>query len=118
MNKYTEQRPWGNFEQFCHNEKTTVKIIQVKPYEATSLQFHYYRDEFWRVIEGNGKIIIGKETIEVQKGDEFFVNRETNHQIITSSSSLSILEISFGNFDENDIVRLEDKYNRITATVV
>jgi mannose-6-phosphate isomerase-like protein (cupin superfamily) len=47
-----------------------------------------------------------------QKGDEFFIPKETVHQIKTSDSSVSILEIAFGNFDENDIVRLKDKYNR------
>lgn len=113
MKKYTEERPWGSFERFCHNEITTVKIIQVNPNEALSLQFHYHRDEFWRVIEGTGMITIGQENLLVKKGDEFFIPRETKHQIKTTNSSLSILEISFGDFDENDIVRLEDKYNRI-----
>ncbi len=28
-----------------------------------------------------------------------------------------ILEVSFGNFDENDIVRLQDKYNRIPLNI-
>ncbi|MBK8846632.1 MAG: phosphomannose isomerase type II C-terminal cupin domain [Bacteroidetes bacterium] len=117
MQKYTEDRPWGSFERFCHNEMTTVKLIHVSPNEALSLQFHYHRDEFWRVIEGAGNITIGQETLFVKKGDEFFIPRETKHQITTSNSSLSILEISFGDFDENDIVRLEDKYNRIGVTL-
>lgn len=113
MKKYTEVRPWGSFERFCHNEITTVKMINVNPNEALSLQFHYHRDEFWRVLEGAGIITIGQETLLVKKGDEFFIPRETKHQIKTTNSSLSILEISFGDFDENDIVRLEDKYDRI-----
>ena len=116
MQKYIEKRPWGSFERFCHNEMTTVKMIQVNPNESLSLQFHYHRDEFWRVLEGVGHITIGQETTLVKKGDEFFIPRETKHQIKTSSSSLSILEISFGNFDENDIVRLEDKYNRMSIS--
>lgn len=113
MKKYKEERPWGNFERFCQNEKTTVKILQVNPNEELSLQFHHNRDEFWKVIEGSGIILIGNETRIGKKGDEFFIKRETNHQIKTSDSSVSILEISFGDFDENDIVRLKDKYNRI-----
>jgi mannose-6-phosphate isomerase-like protein (cupin superfamily) len=104
----------GNFEQFC--QKVTVKNLNVKPHEALSLQYHHHRDEFWRVIEGLGNIVIGKETHLVKKGDEFFMQRETNHQITTAKSLLSILKISFGDFDENDIIRLKDKYNRIKPT--
>ena len=28
--KYVEERPWGKFEQYTHNEVSTVKIITVK----------------------------------------------------------------------------------------
>lgn len=52
-----------------------------------------------------------KQTL-VKKGDEFFIPKETVHQIKTADASLSSLEIAYGNFDENDIVRLKDKYNR------
>ena len=112
MKKYTEERPWGKFEQFCHNEKVTVKIITVKPNSKLSLQFHNHRDEFWRIIEGSGQIILKKELINVKVGDEFFIPKKVEHRIITNNNSLKVLEISFGEFDEKDIVRLEDKYNR------
>jgi len=113
MNKYSEERPWGKFDQFCHNEKTTVKIITVKPNSRLSLQYHHKRDEFWRVVSGSGKIIIGEETIDVKKGDEHSIPKETKHRMMTTNDTLEIMEISFGEFDENDIVRLEDDYNRI-----
>ena len=112
MKKYIEERPWGKFEQFCHNEKVTVKIITVKPDSKLSLQYHNHRDEFWKIIEGGGQIILGEELIDVKIGDEFFIPKKTNHRIITNNNSLKVLEVSFGEFDEKDIVRLEDKYNR------
>ena len=112
MKKYTEERPWGKFEQFCHNEKVTVKIISVKPNSQLSLQYHDYRDEFWRIIKGSGQIILKEELINVKIGDEFFIPKKTKHRIITKNNNLKVLEISFGEFDEKDIVRLEDKYNR------
>lgn len=115
MKIYKENRPWGNFERFSQNENTTVKILKVNPNEELSLQFHHHRDEFWKVIEGEGTIIIGEESKTGRKGDEFFIPKETNHQIKTGNSSVTILEISFGDFDENDIVRLKDKYNRDTV---
>ncbi|MEO5569967.1 MAG: phosphomannose isomerase type II C-terminal cupin domain [Bacteroidia bacterium] len=113
MKKYKEERPWGNFERFTHNEISTVKILTVNPNEELSLQFHHNREEFWRVLSGTGSFVIGDKTKVGQKGDEFFIPKETVHQIRTSDASVIILEIAFGNFDENDIVRLKDKYDRI-----
>lgn len=118
MNKYSEERPWGGFEQFCHNEKVTVKILKVKPHSKLSLQYHHKRDEFWRVVFGSGQIILGEELIDVKVGDEHFIPKETKHRIITNDDNLEIMEISFGEFDENDIVRLEDSYNRIKKNFI
>ena len=113
IGKYTEERPWGNFEQFTFNEKTTVKMINVNPQSELSLQYHKERHEFWRIISGQPIIVIGDKIIEANKGDEFFIPKLTEHQIKTTDSAASILEISFGQFDENDIVRIKDIYNRI-----
>ena len=112
MKKYTEKRPWGSFEQFTHNELSTVKIINVNPGQELSLQYHNHRDEFWRIIRGKANIILGEETHEAKEGDEFFIPKKTKHRIMTDNKAAQILEISFGKFDEEDIVRLEDKYNR------
>ncbi|TVZ28684.1 mannose-1-phosphate guanylyltransferase/mannose-1-phosphate guanylyltransferase/mannose-6-phosphate isomerase [Gillisia sp. Hel_I_86] len=112
MKTYKEERPWGNFERFTHNEVSTVKILTVNPNEELSLQFHHNREEFWRVLDGRGSFVIGDKTTIGRQGDEFFIPKETVHQIKTADSSVSILEIAFGNFDENDIVRLKDKYKR------
>ena len=54
IDKYTEDRPWGKFEQFTKNEQTTVKIITVNPDAPLSLQKHAKRKEFWRIISGSG----------------------------------------------------------------
>ena len=112
MKIYKEERPWGNFERFTHNEISTVKMLTVNPNEELSLQFHHNRDEFWKVIDGTGIFTIGDKTKIGKNGDEFFIPKETVHQIKTSDTSVTIIEIAFGNFDENDIVRLKDKYNR------
>lgn len=112
MKTYKEERPWGDFEQFCHNEKTTVKIISVKPNSKLSLQYHNHREEFWRILEGKGQVVLGEEIINTKKGASFFIPKKIKHRIITKNASLKVLEISFGNFDEKDIVRLEDQYNR------
>ncbi|MBU4480413.1 phosphomannose isomerase type II C-terminal cupin domain [Patescibacteria group bacterium] len=113
MNFYTEKRPWGEFKEFTKNEKATVKIITVKAGEKISLQLHHNREEFWKVLSGNPTIQIGEEKTEAKTGDEFFVPKETKHRISANDSSAEILEIAFGEFDENDEVRFDDDYGRV-----
>ncbi len=112
MNPITTKRPWGSFISFTQNEKTTVKLLLVNKGEELSLQYHTKREEFWRILEGNPKITIGDEIIEGHPGDEFNIAVHTNHRIGAPENNVVILEISKGEFDEEDIVRLEDKYNR------
>lgn len=112
MKKHVEKRPWGSFERFCDNAVCTVKIIAVNPNEELSLQYHKHRDEFWKVLQGKPKLVIGDKTINGKEGDEFFVPKGTKHRISADKETVKVLEIAFGKFDENDIVRLEDKYRR------
>lgn len=114
-NPYREKRPWGEFVEYTRNTESTVKIITVNPNEALSLQHHHNRDEFWHVISGDGNIRIGDKTFKVVVGENHFVPKETAHRIEAGVLPLVILEISFGKFDENDIVRLEDRYGRASS---
>lgn len=113
LSKYEkEERPWGNFERFTLNEETTVKIVEVHAGEAISLQTHASRDEFWRVLSGEGVITIDQEQKQAREGESFFSPRGSKHRVEGGASGLRILEIAFGDFDEKDITRLEDKYGR------
>lgn len=114
VHRYTEKRPWGHFDRFCQNDNScTVKLLHVKPNEELSLQYHEKRNEFWRVLEGNPVIVIGDRITKAKAGAEFFIPHHTEHQIISQDYPVQILEISFGEFDEGDIIRIKDKYQRI-----
>ena len=114
---FLENRPWG--EELWLTKSTPsstpsmVKIITVKPGECCSLQYHHNRDEFWRVLSGDGIVEVGDLKVETKSGDDHFVPRETKHRFTGGSQPLTLLEITYGQFDENDIVRLEDKYGRV-----
>ena len=109
---YREERPWGEFVEFTHNAPSTVKIITVNAGQEFSLQTHHKREEFWHIISGDGTIIIGDKSIPIKKGDNDFIPKETPHRIQAGASNVVVLEVSFGDFDEKDITRLEDKYGR------
>ncbi len=111
---YREERPWGEELWLLRDTvaPSMVKLITVKPGEALSLQFHHNRDEFWHVISGNGTAEIDGEAKELTAGVDCFVPKGINHRVKGGTETLLFMEMTFGEFDENDIVRLEDKYGR------
>jgi mannose-6-phosphate isomerase-like protein (cupin superfamily) len=109
---YQEERPWGNFRQFTHNTPSTVKLITVKPNEVLSLQSHTKRSEFWKVVRGGGFVEIDAKKYEVSEGDEYEIPLGARHRMGAGRGGLVMLEIALGEFDENDIIRYEDKYGR------
>jgi len=112
LQPYREERPWGQFEQFTHNKTSTVKLITVESGERTSLQYHHQRNEFWRVVSGTLVITKGDTDVVAHAGDEFHIPAETPHRIAGGEHGGQLLEISLGEFDEGDIERLEDPYER------
>jgi mannose-1-phosphate guanylyltransferase/mannose-1-phosphate guanylyltransferase/mannose-6-phosphate isomerase len=110
---YQEERPWGNFRQFTHNIFSTVKIITVKPNEILSLQSHQKRSEFWHVISGDGIVEIGEIKKNTVVGDEHEIAVGEKHRLGAGQNGIQVLEIAFGDFDEDDIVHYEDKYGRL-----
>ena len=109
---FREKRPWGEELWISDDKPSMVKILSVNPHEELSLQYHHNRDEFWIILSGDGIAQVGEDRIELRADVEQFVPRETKHRLIGGNETLKMLELSFGNFDENDIVRLEDKYGR------
>lgn len=113
FNIYQEERPWGFFRRFTINTLSTVKIITIKPNEELSLQSHKNREEFWRVIKGDGFFEVGEKKYIVEEGIEQYISAKTKHKIIAGALGIEILEIAFGEFNEEDIIRYEDKYGRV-----
>ena len=107
-----DERPWGLYERFTLNENSTVKIITVNPHEAFSLQTHANREEFWHVISGSGVATIADERKEIFAGENFFIRKNTAHRLEAGDAPCVFLEIAYGEFDEKDITRIEDKYGR------
>ncbi len=112
MEPTTTKRPWGSFTRFTNNEPSTVKILNITKGEEFSLQYHTHRQEFWKILKGNPEIVIGDETKHPKEGEEFTIESNTNHRIFAPVDDVMVLEISRGQFDEDDIVRIEDKYGR------
>jgi len=115
VNIYTEDRPWGKFEKFHENMMSTVKLIYINPNQRLSLQYHMHRHEFWRIINGSAEIEIDGKTSKVSEGDNVTIKSKSHHRVAALEKGCILLEISYGFFDESDIVRIEDDYNRISG---
>ena len=113
MDIYTENRPWGRFEKFHENELSTVKLIYINANSRLSLQYHRERWEFWKVIKGTAEVELDGKIIEVKEEETIDIPKGVRHRVKALDNNCVILEISYGRFDENDIVRIEDDYQRI-----
>jgi mannose-6-phosphate isomerase len=114
MKIYSENRPWGKFEKFHENRPCTVKLIYVNANSRLSLQYHKKRSEFWKVVKGTAMVEIDGKTVTLREGETITIPRQTKHRVLALENDCIILEIAYGKFDENDIVRLEDDYHRVT----
>lgn len=105
------KKPWGGEKHFVFNKKCTVKILTVKPKQMLSLQYHRKRKEMWYFLT-DGYIQIGLQKRKVRKGEIIWIKKKQAHRIFSKNKKVELLEISFGKFDQKDIVRMEDKYGR------
>jgi mannose-6-phosphate isomerase len=113
MNKvYSENRPWGRFEKFHENKPCTVKLIYINANSRLSLQYHNKRSEFWKVVKGTAIVELDGKIVILTEGEIIAIPRRAKHRVGALDSDCVILEIAYGKFDENDIVRIEDDYQR------
>jgi len=106
------KRPWGDFKQFVLNKRCSVKLISVKPKGVLSLQKHKKRKEMWYFLTP-GFVQIGNKKKAVKKGETVNVKKGQLHRLFAKNNKVEILEISYGKFNEKDIIRVEDKYGRV-----
>ena len=109
------EKLWGRFEQYTHNLPCTVKIITVAPGGILSRQYHHRRDELWVILDAGACVELDGKVLHPEPEEKLFIPRQTIHRLSSSvdEGEVRILEISFGEFDEDDIVRLEDVYGRV-----
>lgn len=109
----TEVRPWGLFENILEELDYKVKRIIISPNHSISLQYHFHREEYWIVVEGDGELTLEDTVRHVEVGDSVFIQKEQLHRLRAGKNGIVIIETQLGVCDEEDIVRLEDNYGRV-----
>ncbi len=106
------ERPWGSFKQYANNEEVTVSLMAVKAGQRLSLQSHTGRAELWIVLDDGAAVQIGEEIIHPKAGDELWIPANTKHRLSSAGPAVRVLEVAFGNWQQEDITRYDDDYNR------
>ncbi|MFN3685610.1 mannose-1-phosphate guanylyltransferase/mannose-6-phosphate isomerase [Salinarimonas sp.] len=107
-------RPWGNYEGIDRGDRFQVKRIVVEPGGRLSLQKHFHRAEHWIVVRGAALVTVGESETLVHENQSTFIPLGAVHRLENPGKiPLELIEVQSGSYlGEDDIVRLEDAYNR------
>lgn len=107
-------RPWGSYQRLDLGERFQVKRIIVKPGGQLSLQRHFHRAEHWVIVRGTARVTIGDTQVLLHENQSTFIPLGTIHRLENPGKiPLELVEVQSGSYlGEDDIVRLEDIYDR------
>jgi mannose-1-phosphate guanylyltransferase len=86
----------------------------VKPGKRLSLQKHLHRNEHWIVLSGTATVTVGDKTFSVHPNESTYIKAGEIHRLANLGKiPLTIIETQVGEYTgEDDIVRIEDDFNR------
>lgn len=107
-------RPWGYYQSVHAGDRFQVKRITVNPGAKLSLQMHYHRAEHWIVVNGTALVTRNDETLLLRENESVFVPLGCTHRLENPGKvPLNLIEVQSGPYlGEDDIVRIEDVYQR------
>ncbi len=107
-------RPWGKYYVLEDEQHYKLKRIEVNPGHRLSYQFHHHRQEFWTVVQGAAVVVLNGIEHHVKYSESIHIPLGAKHRIENRSSELLVfIEVQTGTyFGEDDIVRLQDDYER------
>ncbi|SED42231.1 mannose-1-phosphate guanylyltransferase (GDP) /mannose-6-phosphate isomerase, type 2 [Rhizobiales bacterium GAS191] len=107
-------RPWGYYQSVDEGARYQVKRIVVKPGGRLSLQKHFHRAEHWVVVHGTAEVTRNGEVHIVHENESIYLPIGCEHRMANPGKiNLELIEVQTGSYlGEDDIVRIEDVYNR------
>lgn len=109
-----DRRPWGSFTVLDEGAGYKVKRIEVLPRKRLSYQKHSRRAEHWMIVGGLARVTLDDREMMVQVGETVDIPVGAAHRIENPGQELLVfIEIQRGDYlGEDDIVRLQDDFNR------
>ncbi len=110
----TVYRPWGNYRGVAEGERYQVKEIEVYPGKRLSLQKHHHRAEHWVIVAGSAIVTRDDEELLLSENESVYLPLGAVHRLTNPGKiNLKLIEVQSGSYlGEDDIVRLEDDFNR------
>lgn len=110
----TAHRPWGIYTVLEDTLGYKIKRIEVKPGKRLSLQKHFHRNEHWIVVSGTATVTVGEETKLVRPNESTYIKMGEVHRLENEGViPVILIEAQVGEYTgEDDIVRLDDDFNR------
>jgi rfaE bifunctional protein nucleotidyltransferase chain/domain len=110
-------KPWGHEFLIYQNNKIGIWYLKINNTGKTSLHTHFNKDTFIIVIKGSLKIELIDDIINLNEMDYLFIPHYKFHSIGSFSPESYMIEIEVYNdsinfTDKNDLLRINDIYNR------
>lgn len=110
------ERPWGSWKVDEIGNGYIKKTITVSVGGCLSLQSHKYRSEKWEIVLGKAEVTIDNNISVFHAGSVLEIPVGVVHRLKNVGDEVLIVkETQFGDvLDEDDIIRYEDLYGRIS----
>lgn len=110
----TTYRPWGAYTVLEDKPGYKIKRIVVKPGLRFSLQKHLHRNEHWIIISGTATVTVGENTQILRANESTYIKMGELHRLANEGKiPVVLIEVQVGAYTgEDDIVRIEDDFNR------
>lgn len=110
----TAHRPWGTYTVLEDALGYKIKRIVVNPGKQLSLQKHFHRNEHWIVVRGTATVTVGDQTLTIRPNESTYIKMGELHRLSNHGKiPVVLIEAQVGEYTgEDDIVRVEDEYNR------
>jgi mannose-1-phosphate guanylyltransferase/mannose-6-phosphate isomerase len=113
----TVHRPWGTYTVLEDAAPYKIKRIEVNPGASLSLQMHHHRNEHWVVVSGVAKVVHDERTYLLGTNESTYIAAGEKHRLENPGMvNLVMIEVQCGDYlGEDDIVRFEDSYGRVSS---
>ena len=104
----------GSSRRRHNGDRHQVKRIIVKPGGRLSLQKHHHRSEHWIVVRGTAQVTVNELVKTVHENESIYIPIGAVHRLENPRKiQLELIEVQTGSyFGEDDIIRIEDDYQR------
>jgi mannose-6-phosphate isomerase len=111
-----DRRPWGTFTVLDEADGFKVKRIEVLPGKRLSYQKHAQRAEHWVVVVGTAVVTLDDREVVVEAGQAIDIVVGAAHRVENRGEQLLVfIEVQRGGYlGEDDIVRLQDDFGRVS----